>query len=178
MTNVYKDEINQYAEVIEHIVKLPFIQAILDENKSLKQDIQLLQIKMDSLITGNNNNSKVVLEIIDLPIVQTFQNLDSVLLADDGNNRKKDDHVQSSDDDSSSSEEEEEDEPSADEEEEAEEVVVKPTFPVVINTGVTSLVNDSIIVNKINDTKTDTVVTQEEVEEEEVEEEEEEEEEE
>jgi len=79
LTNVYKDEINQYSEVIEHIVKLPFIQAILNENKLLKENIQGLQLKLDSLLSDNSNRNKVVLEIVDLPSLQPFQNLDSVL---------------------------------------------------------------------------------------------------
>ena len=43
LTNIYNNEINKYSEIIEHIVKLPFVQAIVEENTQLKQEILLLQ---------------------------------------------------------------------------------------------------------------------------------------
>ena len=79
LTNIYTSEINKYSDIIEHIVKLPFVQAIVDENIRLKEDIS--RLRGISRNTENHvDNKQVVLEISDKPVQQSYQNMDDVVL--------------------------------------------------------------------------------------------------
>ena len=58
INKMYNEEISVYKDVIETLVKLPFIQGIINENKNLKARI----IELEDGITG------VKLEITDKPV--------------------------------------------------------------------------------------------------------------
>ena len=77
LTNIYNDEINKYSEIIEHIVRLPFVQAIVEENKRLKEHI--IQLQQNTQV-DNNETTRVVLEISDKPVTQTYQDMDEVIV--------------------------------------------------------------------------------------------------
>ena len=77
LTDIYNNEINKYSDIIEHIVRLPFVQAIVEENKRLKEQVTKLQQNLD---VDNNETTHVVLEISDKPVTQTYQNMDDVIL--------------------------------------------------------------------------------------------------
>ena len=106
LTDIYNNEINKYSDIIEHIVRLPFVQAIVEENKRLKEQVTKLQQNLD---VDNNETTHVVLEISDKPVTQTYQNMDDVIL----------NHADSDDSDTELSGEDDEDE----------EDTIQPTFP-------------------------------------------------
>jgi len=114
LTNIYSNEIDKYSEIIEHIVQLPFVQAIVKENTKLKQEILLLQEKSRH-VEVNNDNKRVILEIYDKEVEQCFQNMDDVILND--NNSDEEEESQDEEESEEEEEEEEPDEPSADKEE-------------------------------------------------------------
>ena len=110
LTNIYNDEINKYSEIIEHIVRLPFVQAIVDENKRLKEHI--IQLQQNTQV-DNNETTRVVLEISDKPVTQTYQDMDEVIVD------ISDNEIDSDEDNESDSELSDDDEV----------VTVQPTFP-------------------------------------------------
>ena len=57
INKMYNEEINVYRDFIETIVKLPFIQVIIEENKTLKAKLQLLE-------DINNNQSIAILYVL------------------------------------------------------------------------------------------------------------------
>ena len=113
LTNIYHNEINKYSDMIEHIIQLPFVQAIVHENTRLKEDILKLQQTSDVDLNKKNEQGQVVLEIYDKPITQSYQNMDEVV-------------VNSSSDESSDDEDNEIDDESSDDDEV---VAIQPTFP-------------------------------------------------
>ena len=110
LTNIYNDEINKYSEIIEHIVRLPFVQAIVEENKRLKEHI--IQLQQNTQV-DNNETTRVVLEISDKPVTQTYQDMDEVIVD------ISDNEIDSDEDNESDSELSDDDEV----------VTVQPTFP-------------------------------------------------
>ena len=155
INKMYNEEINVYRDFIETIVKLPFIQLIIEENKTLKAKLQLLE---------ENNSNHVKLEIIDKPVSKTVLDIENIPF-DTTNDDEDDSSTDDEDDNDDSSSDEDEDnncvddiqvkekngdmeeqlvkkadqikpeEPSADEEEEEPSVDQgehkSPTFPII-----------------------------------------------
>ena len=99
LTNIYTSEINKYSDIIEHIVKLPFVQAIVDENIRLKEDILRLH-EISRKHENRLDNKQVVLEISDKPIEQSYQNMDDVVLNHHDSENEDSDDEDSDDEDS------------------------------------------------------------------------------
>ena len=68
ISKIYSNEINVYKDVVETIVKLPFIQKIINENKVLKARIAYLE----------NGNNGVKLEITDKPISKNILDIEKI----------------------------------------------------------------------------------------------------
>lgn len=68
ISKIYHDEINVYSDIIEMIVKLPFIKKIIDENNELKRRINELE----------KNTAEIKLEIHDKPIVKNIVNIETI----------------------------------------------------------------------------------------------------
>ena len=98
LTNIYTSEINKYSDIIEHIVKLPFVKAIVDENIRLKEDILILH-EISRKHENQLDHKQVVLEISDKPIEQAYQNMDDVVL-NHGSDDEDSDDEDSDDEDS------------------------------------------------------------------------------
>lgn len=81
INKIYKEEINVYSEVIETIVKLPFIQKIIDENKELKSRIMELE----------SNSNSIKLEIIDKPVLKNVVDIESITFGKNVSNEDADD---------------------------------------------------------------------------------------
>ena len=106
LTNIYTSEINKYSDIIEHIVKLPFVKAIVDENIRLKEDILILH-EISRKHENQLDHKQVVLEISDKPIEQAYQNMDDVVLnhgSDDEDSDDEDSDDEDSDDEDSDDE--------------------------------------------------------------------------
>ena len=100
ISKIYSNEISVYKDVVETIVKLPFIQKIINENKVLKAKIVDLE----------NMNNGVKLEITDKPISKNILDIEKIPFYKD------------SEEEDEENENEEEDEDEEDEEKEDEEV--------------------------------------------------------
>src|SRR6056300_443677 len=61
LTKIYNAEINVYRDLIETVIKLPFIQEIINENNMLKAKLKEF----------SENNNSITLEIHDKPLVTT-----------------------------------------------------------------------------------------------------------
>ena len=108
LTNIYTSEINKYSDIIEHIVKLPFVQAIVDENIRLKEDILRLH-EISRKHENRLDNKQVVLEISDKPIEQSYQNMDDVVLNHHDSENEDSDDEDSDDEDSDDEDSDDED---------------------------------------------------------------------
>ena len=103
ISKIYSNEISVYKDVVETIVKLPFIQKIINENKVLKAKIVDLE----------NMNNGVKLEITDKPISKNILDIEKIPFYKDSEEEDEEDEE---------NENEEEDEDEEDEEKEDEEV--------------------------------------------------------
>ena len=99
INKMYNEEINVYRDFIETIVKLPFIQLIIEENKTLKAKLQLLE---------ENNSNHVKLEIIDKPVSKTVLDIENIPF-DTTNDDEDDSSTDDEDDNDDSSSDEDED---------------------------------------------------------------------
>ena len=183
INKIYNEELSVYRQVIETVVKLPFIQEIIEENKALKAKLKVLE----------DADNVVKLEIFDKPVSKTLLDVEKIPFStnasseansdassdDDADDESSGDSSEDDDDkpivstankeettkptadkeeEQPSADEESEEQPSADEESEeqpsADEEDQSPTFPV------------KIIVNKL-DKEEDNLEEDEEVEEEE-----------
>ena len=68
INKMYNEEISVYKDVIETLVKLPFIQGIINENKNLKARI----IELEDGISG------VKLEITDKPVSKKVLDIEKI----------------------------------------------------------------------------------------------------
>ncbi len=68
ISKIYNEEISVYKDVVETLVKLPFIQGIINENKMLKARITELE----------DGNSGVKLEITDKPICKNTLDIEKI----------------------------------------------------------------------------------------------------
>ena len=119
LNKIYNDEINVYRDLIESVVKLPFIQEIINENNMLKT-------KLKDMTEGNDT---IKLEIHDKPLLKTdVVDIESIpftkeVSSDDEEEQSVDEEEQSVDEGEQSADEEEqsadEEEQSADEEEQS-----------------------------------------------------------
>jgi hypothetical protein len=129
INKMYNEEINVYRDFIETIVKLPFIQVIIEENKTLKAKLQLLE-------ENNNSSNSVKLEIIDKPVSKTVLDIENIPF--DTNNDDEDDSStddeDDDDEDDSSSDEDDEDDSSSDEDDDDDNNGVA-VIPVKVNNG-------------------------------------------
>ena len=127
LNKIYNDEINVYRDLIESVVKLPFIQEIINENNMLKT-------KLKDMTEGNDT---IKLEIHDKPLLKTdVVDIESIpftkeVSSDDEEEQSVDEEEQSVDEGEQSADEEEQ---SADEEEQSAdepdtETPIQPTFP-------------------------------------------------
>ena len=127
LNKIYNDEINVYRDLIESVVKLPFIQEIINENNMLKT-------KLKDMTEGNDT---IKLEIHDKPLLKTdVVDIESIpftkeVSSDDEEEQSADEEEQSADEGEQSADEEEQ---SADEEEQSAdepdtETPIQPTFP-------------------------------------------------
>ena len=146
LTKIYKAEINVYRDLIETVVKLPFIQEIIHENNMLKSKLKQM----------TEENDTIKLEIHDKPLIKTdIVDIENIPFTTEVSSEEEDDEESSTDEEEepsadqdeeeeepSADQDEEEEEPSADQEEEPsadeeeetsadeeEETFVKPTFP-------------------------------------------------
>ena len=131
INKMYKEEINVYRDFIEIIVKLPFIQLIIEENKTLKAKLHLLECNNDN----NNNNNYVKLEIIDKYVSKTVLDIENIQF--DTLNGAKDESSTDDNDTESSSDDDDDDKDDEDEDEDEDEdngisgITVKTTNKVV-----------------------------------------------
>ena len=119
LNKIYNDEINVYRDLIESVVKLPFIQEIINENNMLKT-------KLKDMTEGNDT---IKLEIHDKPLLKTdVVDIESIpftkeVSSDDEEEQSADEEEQSADEEEQSADEGEqsadEGEQSADEEEQS-----------------------------------------------------------
>ena len=100
INKMYNEEINVYRDFIETIVKLPFIQVIIEENKTLKAKLQLLE-------DNNNNSNSVKLEIIDKHVPKTVLDIENIPF--DTTNDDEDDSSTDDEDDADDSSSDEDD---------------------------------------------------------------------
>ena len=120
LNKIYNDEINVYRDLIESVVKLPFIQEIINENNMLKT-------KLKDMTEGNDT---IKLEIHDKPLLKTdVVDIESIpftkeVSSDDEEEQSVDEEEQSVDEGEQSADEEEQ---SADEPDT--ETPIQPTFP-------------------------------------------------
>ena len=56
LNKLYSEELNKYSELIDFISKLPFVQAIIEENNKLKEELKKFE--------NNNNNCKIIIIIV------------------------------------------------------------------------------------------------------------------
>jgi hypothetical protein len=68
INKIYNEELGIYREVIETIVKLPFIQEIIEENKTLKAKLKVLE----------EADNVVKLEIFDKPVSKTLLDVEKI----------------------------------------------------------------------------------------------------
>ena len=152
INKIYNEELSVYRQVIETVVKLPFIQEIIEENKTLKAKLKVLE----------EADNVVKLEIFDKPVSKTLLDVETIPFSsesnsdansdtnsddDDADDESSGDSSEDDDDDKPivittdkeeptkpSADKESEEEQSADEEEEpsADEEDQSPTFPVKI----------------------------------------------
>ena len=113
LNKIYNDEINVYRDLIESVVKLPFIQEIINENNMLKT-------KLKDMTEGNDT---IKLEIHDKPLLKTdVVDIESIPFTKEVSS--DDEEEQSADEEEQSADEEEQ---SADEPDT--ETPIQPTFP-------------------------------------------------
>ena len=99
LTKIYKAEINVYRDLIETVVKLPFIQEIIHENNMLKSKLKQM----------TEENDTIKLEIHDKPLLKTdIVDIENIPFTTEVSSEEEDDEESSTDED------EEEEEPSAD----------------------------------------------------------------
>ena len=100
INKIYNEELSVYRQVIETVVKLPFIQEIIEENKTLKAKLKVLE-------EGDN---VVKLEIFDKPVSKTLLDVEKIPFSttasseansddDDADDESSGDEGDSSDDD-------------------------------------------------------------------------------
>ena len=101
ISKIYSSEISVYKDVVETIVKLPFIQKIINENKVLKAKIAELE----------NVNNGVKLEITDKPISKNILDIEKIPFYKDSEEEddSSEEEEDSSEEEEDSSEEEDED---------------------------------------------------------------------
>jgi hypothetical protein len=166
LTKMYREELDKYSNVIETIIKLPFIQDIINENKLLKLRIEELQsckmnmpsyktdvgvlvtnmtpLRVDDLHGSNVNvqeskTDSIVLEIVDKPMELTKVNINDVQFVDC---KHTDDSVKDA------SSEEDDDSEEEDSDDDALLVNAPPTFPTVPPAPLNNSNLDSQVVNK------------------------------
>ncbi len=110
INKIYNEELSVYRQVIETVVKLPFIQEIIEENKTLKAKLKKLE----------EADNVVKLEIFDKPVSKTVLDVETIPFsttvsseANSGANSDDDVDDESSGDDGDSSEDEGDDKPIA-----------------------------------------------------------------
>jgi len=114
LTKIYKAEINVYRDLIETVVKLPFIQEIIHENNMLKSKLKQM----------TEENDTIKLEIHDKPLIKTdIVDIENIPFTTEVSSEEEDDEESSTDEEEepSADQDEEEEEPSADQDEEEEE---------------------------------------------------------
>ena len=116
LTKIYKAEINVYRDLIETVVKLPFIQEIIHENNMLKSKLKQM----------TEENDTIKLEIHDKPLIKTdIVDIENIPFTTEVSSEEEDDEESSTDEDEEeeepSADQDEDEEPSADQEEEEEE---------------------------------------------------------
>jgi hypothetical protein len=102
INKIYNEELSVYRQVIETVVKLPFIQEIIEENKTLKAKLKKLE----------EADNVVKLEIFDKPVSKTVLDVETIPFsttvsseANSGANSDDDADDESSGDDDESSDE-------------------------------------------------------------------------
>ena len=97
INKIYNEELSVYRQVIETVVKLPFIQEIIEENKTLKAKLKVLE----------EADNVVKLEIFDKPVSKILLDVETIPFSSESNSDA------SSDDESSgeSSEDDDDDKP-------------------------------------------------------------------
>ena len=111
LTKIYKAEINVYRDLIETVVKLPFIQEIIHENNMLKSKLKQM----------TEENDTIKLEIHDKPLIKTdIVDIENIPFTTEVSSEEEDDEESSTDEEEepSADQDEEEEEPSADQDEE------------------------------------------------------------
>jgi hypothetical protein len=106
ISKIYSNEISVYKDVVETIVKLPFIQKIINENKVLKAKIVDLE----------NMNNGVKLEITDKPISKNILDIEKIPFYKDS--EEEDEENENEEEDEENEEEDEEDEEKEEKEDE------------------------------------------------------------
>jgi len=97
INKIYNEELSVYRQVIETVVKLPFIQEIIEENKTLKAKLKVFE----------DADNVVKLEIFDKPVSKILLDVETIPFSSESNSDA------SSDDESSgeSSEDDDDDKP-------------------------------------------------------------------
>jgi len=107
INKIYNEELSVYRQVIETVVKLPFIQEIIEENKTLKAKLKKLE-EADNIVK---------LEIFDKPVSKTLLDVETIPFSSESNSSANSDDDdaddESSGDEGDSSEDEDDDLPIA-----------------------------------------------------------------
>ena len=108
INKIYNEELSVYRQVIETVVKLPFIQEIIEENKTLKAKLKVLE----------EADNVVKLEIFDKPVSKTLLDVETIPFSSESNSDASSDDDVDADDESSGDEgdssEDEDDKPITD----------------------------------------------------------------
>ena len=88
INKIYNEELSVYRQVIETVVKLPFIQEIIEENKTLKAKLKVLE----------EADNVVKLEIFDKPVSKTLLDVETIPFSSESNSDANSD-TNSDDDD-------------------------------------------------------------------------------
>ena len=75
INKIYNEELSVYRQVIETVVKLPFIQEIIEENKTLKAKLKNLE-EADNIVK---------LEIFDKPVSKTLLDVETIPFSSESN---------------------------------------------------------------------------------------------
>jgi len=101
INKIYNEELSVYRQVIETVVKLPFIQEIIEENKTLKAKLKVLE----------EADNVVKLEIFDKPVSKILLDVETIPFSSESNSDASSDDDADDESSGDSSEDDDDDKP-------------------------------------------------------------------